>query len=394
MIVSTPVADGPAGPEFALPSADKGLGTAMEKRVYNFSPGPAVLPLPVIEAVQRDLIALPGTGISILEISHRSAAFGAIVESAEANFRKLYNLSDDYTVLFLQGGASMQFAMLPMNFLAGTGRTAEFVVSGTWSKKAASEAAKLGATRTLWDGKADNFVRKPAPSDVTVSGDAAYAYVCSNETIQGVQFPADAFPKSGDVQLFCDASSDIFCRPLDLSRFGVYFACAQKNAGPSGVTVVVMRKDLIERTPTTLPSMLSYRVMADEKSLFNTPPTFAIYVFKLITDWLLGEIGGLVEMEKINLRKAGYLYDAIDGSDGFYTCHADRAFRSTMNVAFRLPSDELQAAFLAGAKERDMVELKGHRSVGGCRASIYNAMPEAGVKILADWMTEFAAKNR
>ena len=367
----------------------------MEKRVFNFSPGPAVLPLPVIEIVQRDLQTLPGTGISILEISHRSAAFGAIIEAAEANFRKLYGLSDDYTVLFLQGGASMQFAMLPFNFLRDSEKPADFVVTGTWSKKAAAEAAKVGKTRVVWDGKPDNFVRKPKPTELTIDPDAAYAYVCSNETIQGVQYAADQFPQTGNVPLFCDASSDIFCRPLDLSQFGVYFACAQKNAGPAGVTVVAMRKELVEKSPVdSLPSMLSYKVMADNQSLFNTPPTFGIYVFKLITDWLLDTVGGLGEMEKINRRKAGYLYDAIDQSKGFYTGHADPAYRSMMNVSFRLPSDALQAAFLAGAKELDLVELKGHRSVGGCRASIYNAMPEEGVKRLADWMNDFASKNR
>ena len=365
----------------------------MEKRVYNFSPGPAVLPLPVLEIAQRDLLALPGTGISILEISHRSKAFGAIIETAEANFRKLYNLPENYRVMFLQGGASMQFAMLPMNLLRNTGKSADFVVTGTWSKKAAAESAKFGKVNVVWDGKPENFVRKPQPEDLTFDADAAYAYVCSNETIQGVQYPADAFPKTGNVPMLCDASSDVFCRPLDLSQFGVYFACAQKNAGPAGVTVVAMREDLVERSTDDLPTMLSYKNMSENKSLFNTPPTFGIYVFKLITDWLL-EMGGLSKMEEINKRKAGYLYDAIDQSNGFYTGHANREFRSTMNVAFRMPNDELQTAFLEGAKARDLVELKGHRSVGGCRASIYNAMPEEGVKRLADWMNEFYDKNK
>lgn len=364
----------------------------MVKRVYNFSPGPAVLPLPALEEAQRDLLALPDAGISILEISHRSKAFDAIIQTAEANLRRLLKIPSNYQVLFLQGGALMQFGMLAMNFLHNTGKSADYVVCGTWGKKAMEEAKTQGKVRAAWDGKPTNFTRMPKNSELNLDPNAAYVHITSNETIQGIQFPQ--IPEVGNVPLFCDSSSDFLCRPVPVEKFGMLYACAQKNAGPAGVTVVIIRDDLLKLAPNDLPSMLNYRVMAEGKSLFNTPPTFAIYMVKLVTDWLLRDIGGLEKMETLNKEKAQLLYDVIDQSEGFYQRHAEPESRSIMNVTFRLPDPALEESFVAGAKSRGLVELKGHRSVGGFRASIYNAMPREGVVLLRDYMLEFCKENR
>jgi len=363
----------------------------MEKRLFNFSPGPAMLPLPVLEEAQRDLLALPGVGISILEISHRSKVFTAIIEQAEANLRKLLGIPGEYRVLFLQGGALLQFAMVAMNLLRGSGKSADYLVTGSWAKKAMEEAGTQGAVRSAWSGKADNFKRVPTREELQLDPQAAYVYYCSNETIQGIQFAAP--PEVGETPLVCDASSDFLCRPLDIARFGVLFACAQKNAGPAGVTMVIIRDDLVAKSPADLPSMLSYKVLAEGKSLVNTPPVFAVYMVKLVTDWLLNTIGGLDKMHQINRRKAQMLYDAIDQSGGFYDGHAEPSSRSVMNVTFRLPNAAIEEEFFKQAKQHDLVELKGHRSVGGCRASIYNAMPEEGVAALRDFMIDFCKKH-
>ncbi len=364
----------------------------MEKRVYNFSPGPAVLPLPVLQEAQRDLLALPGTGISILEISHRSKAFDKIINQAEANLRSLLGIPDNYRVLFLQGGALLQFGMVPMNLLHGTGKSADYIVNGTWSKKAHDEAKTQGSVHVAWDGKPTNFNRVPKQSELSLDPDAAYVYMTSNETIQGVQYSQE--PAVGSVPLVCDASSDFLCRPVPVEKYGVLFACAQKNAGPAGVTIVIIRDDLVARSPADLPSLVNYKVLAEGKSLLNTPPTFAIYIVKLVTDWLLGEIGGLAKMAELNRRKAKLLYDVIDGAGGFYQGHAEPDSRSVMNVPFRLANPAHDEPFLKQAAERGLVELKGHRSVGGCRASIYNAMPLEGVQLLADFMEDFCKKNK
>ncbi|MEN6457713.1 MAG: 3-phosphoserine/phosphohydroxythreonine transaminase [Thermoguttaceae bacterium] len=363
----------------------------MEKRVYNFSPGPAVLPLPVLEEAQRDLLCLPGAGASILEISHRSKAFDKIISTAEANLRKLMGIPDNYRVLFLQGGALMQFGLIPMNLLRGTGKSADYVVTGTWSKKASEEAKTQGPVRIVWDGKPSNFNRVPNTDELQFSPDAAYAYVCSNETIQGVQFPT--LPDTAGVPLVCDSSSEFLSRPLPIEKFGLLYACAQKNAGPAGVTIVVIRDDLLARSQADVPSLLNYKLLAEAKSLLNTPPTFAIYIVKLVTDWLLNHIGGLDKMAELNRRKAKLLYDVIDASGGFYLGHAEPGCRSVMNVPFRLANPQHDEPFLKQAAERGLCELKGHRSVGGCRASIYNAMPIEGVQLLADFMQEYC-KNR
>ncbi len=363
----------------------------MEKRVYNFSPGPAVLPLPAIEQAQRDLVALPGTGISILEISHRSKKFGEILSQTQDNLRTLLGIPDNYRILFLQGGALLQFGMIPMSFLRNSGRPADYIVTGTWSKKAVDEAKTQGTVQVAFDGKAGNYNRVPKAEELKLDPRAAYVYCTSNETIQGVQFPAE--PEVGEVPLVCDASSDILSRPVPVARYGLLFACAQKNAGPAGVTIVVIRDDLLAKAPKDLPSMLNYPVLAENNSLLNTPPTFAIYMVKLVTDWLLGEIGGLEKMAQINRRKAAMLYDVIDNSGGFYLPHAETASRSIMNVPFKLADTSREEAFLKGAAGCGLVELKGHRSVGGFRASIYNAMPEAGVQTLRDYMQDFAKQG-
>jgi len=361
------------------------------ERVYNFSAGPAVLPLSAMEEAQRDLLALPGVGSSILEISHRSSTFTAIINKAEQNLRDLLAIPDDYHVLFLQGGAQLQFAMVPMNVLRGTGKAADYILTGSWGKKAIEEAKTQGDVRVAWDGDATNLRRVPRQKELDLNPEAAYVHITSNETIQGVQFPAE--PDVGDVPLACDSSSDFLCRPVPIQRYGVLYACAQKNAGPAGVTIVIIRDDLVQRVPDDLPSMLSYRTIAKAKSLLNTPPVFSVYMVKLVTDWLLKEVGGLETMHQLNQQKAKLLYEAVDQSNGFYSGHAEPESRSIMNVTFRLPNDTLESRFLQEAESRGLTALKGHRSVGGCRASIYNAMPLEGVKALRDFMLEFHEKH-
>ncbi len=363
----------------------------MEKRVYNFSAGPAVLPLPAIEEAQRDLVALPGAGSSILEISHRSKTFTRIIEQAEANLRALLGIPNHYHVLFLQGGAQMQFAMAPMNLLAGTGKTADYVLTGSWGKKAMSEAKTQGSTRVAFDAVAGNYNRVPKSDELDLDPNAVYVHVTSNETIEGVQFPTE--PDTGDVPIVCDSSSDFLSRPVQIERYGILYACAQKNAGPAGVTMVIIRDDLCQCSPQSLPSMLSYKLHAENKSLLNTAPTFAIYMVNLVTKWLLEEVGGLAKMHQVNRDKAQLLYDCIDAAEGFYTVHAEPGSRSIMNVAFRLKDTGLEEPFLKEAEKNDLVALKGHRSVGGCRASIYNAMPVEGVKALCRFMDDFRAKH-
>jgi phosphoserine aminotransferase len=362
----------------------------MAHRVYNFSAGPAVLPVPVLEQVQREMLELPGAGASILEISHRSGAFAPIIDGAEKNLRKLLEIPEDYAVLFLQGGSRLQFSMVPMNLL-GRGQSADYILSGSWGNDALKEAKKAGETRIAWDGKPTNYDRLPERGDLNLDPQAAYVHYTSNETIQGVQFKAE--PEVGDVPLVCDASSDFLHRPLPIAKYGLIYACAQKNAGPAGVTVVIIRKDLLQRSDPKLPGYLNYDVHAQNSSMWNTPPTFAIYVLKLITEWLQDEVGGLKAMYARNQDKARILYDELDRSEGFYAGHARPDDRSLMNVTFRLPSDDLTSQFVAEAKKRDLYELKGHRSVGGIRASIYNAMPNSGVETLRDFMREFRQKN-
>jgi len=374
----------------------------MTSRVYNFSPGPAVLPEPVLAEAQRDLMCLPGVGASILEISHRGRPFADIMRQAETNLRQLLAIPEDYTVLFLQGGSRLQFSMVPMNLAGSKEHRAQrkettgsmlpapcYIVTGTWGKYAAKEAAKFGEVAVAWDGAKSNYDRLPAERELHVDPRAAYLHFTSNETIQGVQFAVEPQAPADSVPLVCDASSDFLSRPLDVRQYGLIYACAQKNAGPAGLTVVLIRNDLLACSRDSLPGYLNYKLQAENHSLWNTPPTFAIYVMSLVTQWLLTDIGGLAEMHAQNQAKARMLYDVIDASDGFYAGHARPDCRSLMNVVFRLPSDELTETFVTAAAERGLTELKGHRSVGGVRASIYNAMPVAGVEKLRDFMVEF-----
>jgi phosphoserine aminotransferase len=363
----------------------------MAERVYNFSAGPAALPAPVLAVAQRDLMAFPGVGASILEISHRSGTFRKIIEKCEADLRSLLAVPDDYHVLFLQGGARLQFSMVPMNLL-GTHGTADYILTGSWSKKAIEQAELEGTTRVAWDGASSKYTGLPADVDLDLNPDAAYVYFTSNETIEGVQFPTE--PNTGDVPLVCDASSDLLHRPLPIEKYGLIFACAQKNLGPAGVTAVIVRGSLLERCPDKLAGMLDYRNHATQHSLYNTAPTFAIYVMGLVMRWMLDEIGGLEAMYARNREKAAMLYDVLDASDGFYTGHAQSDCRSVMSVTFRMPDESLTEKFVAEADQQGLHALKGHRSVGGLRASIYNAMPAEGVEKLSDFMVAFQKQHQ
>ena len=357
-------------------------------RVFNFSSGPAVLPEPVLLEAQRDLYALPGVGMSILEISHRSKPFDRVIQEARADLRDVAGISDDYEVLFLQGGASLQFSMVPMNLLPAGG-SADYVITGSWSQKAAKEAKRVGTVRVAGTTEAENFARIPRADELSFDPAAAYVHVTSNNTIFGTQWPA--FPDTGNVPLVSDASSDILSAPLDVSKFGIIYAGAQKNLGPSGVTVVIIRKDLLSRSASSLPTMLNYAVHAENESLYNTPPAFGIYILGLVLKWLKSE-GGLAAAAERNARKAAKVYAEIDRT-GFYTGHAAVDARSKMNITFRLPSEDLEKAFVKESTAAGLDGLKGHRSVGGLRASIYNAFPEAGVDALVEFMREFERRN-
>jgi phosphoserine aminotransferase len=358
------------------------------ERIYNFSAGPAVLPLPVLEEAQRDLVTLPGVGMSVLEISHRSKPFDEIIQGAEADFRALARIPDGYHVLFLQGGASTQFSMVPMNLLPA-GATADYIVTGSWSKKAVKEAKKVGTVNVPATTEAENFARIPRQDELKLTPGAAYVNYTSNNTIFGTEWPAE--PEVDGVPLVCDASSDIFSRPIDVGRYGLIYAGAQKNLGPSGLTVVVIRDDLAKLGAESLPTMLRYATHVENKSLYNTPPVFAIYILRLVLRWLVAN-GGLEAMAAANQRKAGKLYTEIDRT-GFYRGHAARDSRSLMNVTFRLPSEDLEKQFVQEATAAGFDGLKGHRSVGGLRASIYNAFPEEGIDALVDFMREFEKRR-
>jgi phosphoserine aminotransferase len=358
-------------------------------RVFNFSPGPAVLPVSVIEQAQRDLLAQPGLGISVLEISHRHKWFDGVLQETKALLMQLLGIPSGYTILFLQGGSNLQFSMIPMNFLRGAGKPADYIVSGSWGEKAAQEAQKEGEINIAWTGKAANYDRLPAVGEPKLSPDAAYTYITSNETIQGVQFQTD--PSYGRAPLICDASSDFLSRPVDVAQYAMIYACAQKNAGIAGVTVCIIRDDLLQRVPDGLSAMLDYRNFAKNDSLLNTPPVFAIYISNLVCKWLKNDVGGLKKMAERNQQKSKLLYDVIDGE--FYRGHARADCRSHMNVTFRLPTEVLEKTFVKEAEKHQLFELKGHRSVGGIRASIYNAMPLAGVQTLASFMQDFRASK-
>lgn len=356
-------------------------------RIHNFAAGPAVLPLPVLEEIQRDLPALPGVGMSVLEISHRSKTFESILQQAETDVRALAGVPAGYKVLFLQGGASLQFSMVPMNLL-GPGATADYVDTGAWAGKAIAEAKKVGAVNVAASTKADNYARIPAPSELRLTPGAAYVHMTSNNTIEGTEY--SELPEVGGAPLVSDTSSDMFSRPIDIARHALVYAGAQKNLGPAGVTLVIVRDDLLARTAArkaSLATMLDYAVHAEHGSLYNTPPAFAVYTLGLVMKWLRAQ-GGLEAIARANQRKAAKLYAEIDRT-GFYRGTARKDCRSLMNVTFRLPSEELEKRFVADAARAGLDGLKGHRSVGGIRASVYNAFPEEGVDALVAFMKEF-----
>ena len=360
----------------------------MTERIFNFSAGPAVIPVPVLQEAQRDMLALPGVGMSVMEISHRSKTFDEIIQDAEAGLRELLNIRKDYAVLFLQGGASLQFAMVPMNFLS-LDASADYIVTGSWGKKAVKEAQKFG-TADLAANMADGgFTRVPNQDELQLNPSAAYVHLTSNETIEGVQFKSE--PETGDVPLVCDSSSDILSRPIPVEKYGIIYAGAQKNMGPSGVTLVIIREDLLPRIREGLATMLDYRTHATNKSLYNTPNTWGVYILNLVCKWLKDK-GGLEGMQRENEEKAKLIYDAIDATE-FYRGHADPDSRSAMNVTFRLPSEDLEKKFTGEATAAKLDGLKGHRSVGGIRASIYNAFPREGCEALVEFMKEFEKKN-
>jgi phosphoserine aminotransferase len=362
----------------------------MTKRIFNFSAGPAILPEPVLQQAQRDLYALPDVGMSVLEISHRSTTFERIIQEAEADLRQLLRIPENYKVLFLQGGASLQFSMVPMNFLPKSS-SADYIITGSWGQGALKEARKLGRAREASSTAATNFNRLPKPEEIEFDRNAAYLHFTSNETIFGVEFQEE--PVGGDVPLICDMSSNFISKPIDVAKYGLIYAGAQKNAGPAGVTVIIIRDDLLDRVPEGLPSMLDYRNLAKNGSMYNTPPCFAVYICGLVFKWIINDIGGLEKIQSVNAGKAKLLYDAIDASDGYYRGHAEKDCRSLMNVTFRLPSEDQEKIFVKEATANGLDGLKGHRSVGGIRASIYNAFPLAGVTSLIEFMREFARKQ-
>ncbi|MDP7070073.1 MAG: 3-phosphoserine/phosphohydroxythreonine transaminase [Phycisphaerales bacterium] len=359
------------------------------RQTLNFSAGPAVLPECVLEQAARDIIDLDNTGIGVLEHSHRGPSIDRIFEEAVSDCRELGQIPDDFEILFLQGGASGQFGMIPMNFL-GEGRGADYVDTGSWTTKAVKDAATIGTARVAWSGAESQYRSIPHAADIMWSGEAAYGYYCTNNTIYGTQW--SEVPQC-PAPLIADMSSDIFSRPIDWSRLSMVFAGAQKNIGPAGATLVIVRKDLLEQARSDLPAMFRYDVHAKKGSRYNTPPVFAVYCAGLVFKWIL-DLGGLDAVALMNQRKAALVYQAIDESDGFYSGHADSDARSLMNIPFTTPTPELDAAFISEAASHGMTTLKGHRSVGGIRASIYNAFPEEGCSRLAEFMREFAAANR
>jgi phosphoserine aminotransferase len=354
------------------------------QRVYNFSAGPAVLPLIVLEEIKQNLLALPGVGMSILEISHRSATFERILAECEADIRTLAGVPPNYKVLFLQGGASLQFSMVPMNLLT-SGATADYIDGGSWAEKAIKEAKKVGTVNVAASTKSEGYSRIPRQDELTLTPGAAYVHMTSNNTIEGTEYKE--LPDVAGVPLVSDTSSDMFSKPLDVGRHALIYSGAQKNMGPAGVTVVIIRDDLLARSSKSLPSMLNYGIHAENGSMYNTPPAFAVYTTGLVMKWLIAQ-GGLAAIEQANVRKAAKLYAEIDRT-GFYRGTAAVECRSLMNVTFRLASEDLEKQFIRAATAAGLDGLKGHRSVGGMRASIYNAFPEEGVDALVSFMQEF-----
>jgi len=361
----------------------------MEKRIYNLSAGPAILPEEVLLEAQKDFYSYKGSGMSIMEMSHRGKIFDGVIKEADADLRKLLGIDDNFTILFLQGGATLQFSMVPLNLMPPKNK-ADYIVTGAWAEKSVKEAKRVGAVNIAATTKPDNHSRIPKQSELKLDPDASYVHFTSNNTIFGTQFRTE--PETGNVPLVCDASSDFLHKKLDMNKYGVIYAGAQKNIGPAGLTVVIVRKDLLERSSDTLHTYMNYKVHADNETMYNTPSTFGIYIAGLVFKWLLN-MGGLDEMYKRNVEKAGILYNAIDSSDGFFKGTTSKEDRSLMNVTYRLPNEQLEEKFIKESSAKGFSGLKGHRSVGGIRASIYNAFPKQGVEALVDFMNEFKKNN-
>ncbi|MFN2500733.1 MAG: 3-phosphoserine/phosphohydroxythreonine transaminase [Pyrinomonadaceae bacterium] len=361
----------------------------MTQTIYNFSAGPAVLPRPVLERARDEMLSVSSSGMSVMELSHRSKQFETILNAAEEGLRELLDVPANYHILFLQGGASLQFNMIPMNFLA-EGKTADYIVTGTWGAKALKEATRCGNANVIYDGAGNGFTDIPQEAEIDLNPDAGYLHYTSNETIHGVEFDYEI--EADGVQVICDASSNILSKPLDIKKYACIYAGSQKNIGPSGVTVVIIHDDMTRRIPKNQHSMLDYRLFAENRSMLNTPNTWGIYIISLVVDWLRDQ-GGTPAMKLRNRDKAHLLYDAIDASGGYYAGHAKLRARSLMNVTFRLPSPDLDEKFCSEASALGLDGLRGHRSVGGIRASIYNAFPRAGVEALVDLMNDFRRGN-
>jgi phosphoserine aminotransferase len=361
----------------------------MTERIYNFSAGPAVIPVEVLEKARGEMLSFSGIGMSVMEISHRSKHFEAVLAAAEAGIRELLAVPDNYKVLFLQGGASLQFSMIPMNFLP-SGGSADYIVTGAWGKKAVKEAKRCGTVNTIFSSADSGFKSVPTQDELNFTAGAEYVHYTSNETIEGVEFKYDL--DGGGIPVVCDASSNILSKPIDVEKHALIYGGAQKNIGPSGVTLVIIRDDMIAKVPENQHSMLDYRAIAENDSMLNTPNTWGIYIISLVCEWLRN-LGGVDAMEQRNINKARLLYDAIDSSDGYYRGHADPAARSLMNVTYRLPSEDLERQFCTEASALGLDGLKGHRSVGGIRASIYNAFPKEGVERLVEFMKDFSDRH-
>ena len=361
----------------------------MDNRIYNFSAGPAILPVEVLLEAQKDFVSYKGSGMNVMEMSHRGKIFDAIIKEADADLRKLLGIDDKFAILFLQGGATLQFSMVPLNLMPPKNK-ADYIVTGAWSEKAVKEGKRVGAVNIAATTKSDNYTRIPKQSEFKLDPDASYVHFTSNNTIYGTEWRSE--PETGNIPLVCDASSDFLHKKLDMNKYGLIYAGAQKNIGPAGVTVVIIRKDLLERSSDSLHTYMNYKIHVDNESMYNTPTTFGIYIAGLVFKWLLN-MGGLDEMYRRNVEKAKVLYDAFDSSDGYYKGTTVKEDRSLMNVTYRLPNEQLEEKFIKEASAKGFSGLKGHRSVGGIRASIYNAFPKKGVEELVSFMSDFKKNN-
>jgi phosphoserine aminotransferase len=369
--------------------SDKERMIIMDKRIYNFYAGPAALPQEVLIRAQSEMLNYKDTGMSVMEISHRSQEFEEIINDAEKLFKEILAVGEEYKILFLQGGASTQFYTIPMNFLTED-KTADYILTGSWSEKALKEAQKIGKTHIAASTKEVNCIKIPDMNEIQLSDNPAYLHITSNNTIFGTQW--QQFPDFKNVPLFADMSSDILSRKFDASKFDLIYAGAQKNLGPSGVTVVIIKKELLEKSAPALPTMINYKTHIEKNSMFNTPPCYSVYILKMVLEWII-EKGGLSAIEEINNKKASYIYEVIDNSGGFYKGHSEKTSRSNMNITFTVENKDLEEKFVKEAASKCMVGLKGHRSIGGLRASVYNAMPTEGCTALADFMKQFQKQN-